>query len=80
MRKINKDRANRIDAALEAYFLSDAKTDGTLQKETWISDMLTDVLHWCEREKVSFKDCERKALGKYLKEIESDYKQRGRIS
>lgn len=54
MHKLNKERAARIDAAMKGYARVSYGSDNQEPKETQLSDMLTDLQHWAERQGLDF--------------------------
>ena len=66
-RKENRERAKRIDRMLELM-----RTQGDYDcggDATDVQDMLSDIRHWCDANKVSFDELDRVAHMHYTAEV-----------
>jgi hypothetical protein len=66
----NHQRAIHADIALETYSLKTGCVDEP--DETWVIDLLSDLMHMCDRDKLNFEDLLRIARGHYQSEAEHD--------
>jgi hypothetical protein len=65
-RAINKVRAARIPLTLAAY--RKAQSPYNVPDEADIRDMLTDLMHYCQKQGINFKDELRVATNNYEEE------------
>lgn len=60
----NDSRAAFADSALKSFALS-AGMQLAIEGREAVSDLLTDLMHWCDRNDVSFKDAYENGLASY---------------
>ena len=64
----NKDRAERIRVALEAY-AKDSGCAATDEMGDLITDALSDIRHLCDRYELAFHELDRRAYKHYSTEV-----------
>lgn len=64
----NQTRANRAEAALEAW-LAKSGEDGPITDPATLADLLADLMHWCDREGIDFDDARESAGLNYAAEV-----------
>ena len=68
----NDDRAEWADAAIKAFAFT-VRMDPVVEGEdTVLTDLLTDMMHWCDRRSFTFADCLRRAQAHYEAEIDGE--------
>jgi len=72
----NKERAARIDTALEGYF--SARGDSPDETESDIADMLADIMHYCRRKGETFQDLLERATMNFEAEVNEPEDKDGR--
>lgn len=68
---MTKERASRARSAISAYLCSrdgNLLLDLAVERESNVKDLLTDVMHYCAEEGLSFDKCLQTAMNHYQEE------------
>jgi hypothetical protein len=65
---MNDNRADWAGLAIHKFAQTTGMDEANEDNDTILSDMLTDILHWCDRNKVDFDECLSVARSNYVDE------------
>lgn len=68
----NEDRAGWAQCALDAFAHTTSMDTAGEDDKTVLSDLLVDLMHWCDLNEVAFDEVLANAADTYAQEVEED--------